>query len=486
VDQIYYSFIYFCPPAGTNPMPYWAVAPYGSCTDSSQYTLMSVEPADASYIPTIVNYKSQNPNLKVILSVGGWNFPSSYFSKMVSSAANRQIFINSCVQWLQQYKCDGIDLDWEYPCSAPRNDEVEISCTQFREVDDAGGVCPDDTTNIVSLVADMRAAFGSKYLITIASQAAKSNEDKMNVAGLASYIDAMHVMTYDYTVSDLPGPEGAMMSPNAPLFTPPSPALQMSIASTIQDYINAGVPRNKLMPGIPFYGHTWYAPNLIGTNNWQKFGNNGQIQGACCGPFQQTYGGKYGKGSLQCGLYMYSEVQAAQPMTYYDTTTQSMIGFLNTMSVDGWTTAGTWLTYNDNTSVSAITQWAKTNGLGGVFIFDTSMDSMSGSQFTYQLMNTIADVLGGHGNSSAANACDPATCTVCAACCSSSITTQAACDSCVSANCGGNPCSGKPDNNEWCVNDSTYVNCPSGITQSCAPSTCCQQSGNYVYCDWCT
>jgi hypothetical protein len=27
-DIALYSFIYFCPPAGTSPMPYWASAPY--------------------------------------------------------------------------------------------------------------------------------------------------------------------------------------------------------------------------------------------------------------------------------------------------------------------------------------------------------------------------------------------------------------------------------------------------------------------------
>ena len=27
-DVALYSFIYFCPPAGTSPMPYWASAPY--------------------------------------------------------------------------------------------------------------------------------------------------------------------------------------------------------------------------------------------------------------------------------------------------------------------------------------------------------------------------------------------------------------------------------------------------------------------------
>jgi len=74
-----------------------------------------------------------------------------------------------------------------------------------------------------------------------------------------------------------------------------------------------------------------------------------------------------------------------------------MIGFWNSQGADGWTQAGTWISYNDQKSVTAIAQYAKTKGLAGVFVFDSSMDTVtSGGQFTYNLTNTIADALGGH------------------------------------------------------------------------------------------
>jgi len=339
--------------------------------------------------------KSTNPNLKVIISVGGWNFPSNYFSRMAASATSTQKFINSSLQFLAQYKVDGIDLDWEYPCSPPRSDPVEISCYDFRTVTDAGGKCPDDTTNIVTLLKAIKTAFGSKYLLTFASQAAKSNEDHMSLKDASQYVDMWHVMTYDYTVSDLPDKSGATMSPNAPLYNPVG-GLQMSINNTINDYLNAGVPASKLMVGIPFYGHSWYQPSLVSTNNWQKFGNLGVIQGKCCGPFQQTYGGQPGPGALQCGTLMYSEIQVAKPTYFYDNSSKSAIGFWNTQSSDGTEAAGTWVSYNDKQSVIDITNWAKTKGLVGVFIFDTSMDSISGGTFTYELSNAIADTMGGH------------------------------------------------------------------------------------------
>jgi len=141
----------------------------------------------------------------------------------------------------------------------------------------------------------------------------------------------------------------------------------------------------------------------INSSAWQTWGGPTYVQGSCCGVFASTNGGKPGLGAQQCGTLMFSEVQAAlgNPSgspgcaVHFDNETQSNIAYFTEMGADGSTTPGTWITYNDEQSARAITAYAVKLGLGGVFVFDSSMDTMSGGDFTYQISNAVADELQG-------------------------------------------------------------------------------------------
>jgi chitinase len=76
--------------------------------------------------------KRQFPNLKMLISIGGWTY-SKYFSDAASTATKRQQFVSSCVDMFLKGNLpvvdgfggpgsaaglfDGVDLDWEYPSS---------------------------------------------------------------------------------------------------------------------------------------------------------------------------------------------------------------------------------------------------------------------------------------------------------------------------------------------------------------------------------
>lgn len=54
--------------------------------------------------------KTQNPELKILLAIGGWNHGSSAFSKMVNNDEKRRNFVRNSVEFLQKNRFDGLDF----------------------------------------------------------------------------------------------------------------------------------------------------------------------------------------------------------------------------------------------------------------------------------------------------------------------------------------------------------------------------------------
>ncbi|UYV62804.1 Cht9 [Cordylochernes scorpioides] len=61
--------------------------------------------------------KRQNPRLRTLMAIGGWNEGSVKYSKMAASPEGRRQFAKSAVEFLERYGFDGLDMDWEYPAN---------------------------------------------------------------------------------------------------------------------------------------------------------------------------------------------------------------------------------------------------------------------------------------------------------------------------------------------------------------------------------
>ncbi len=136
---------------------------------------------------------------------------------------------------------DGVDLDWEYP--------VEGGLA-------SNGARPEDRRNFTELVATFRRALDARGAtpsrrprLTIATAASPWLMRNLEVEALAGLVDWIGVMTYDYAVG---APETGF---NAPLFAvdPEAP----SVAATIDAYLAAGAPPERLVLGIPFYARAF-------------------------------------------------------------------------------------------------------------------------------------------------------------------------------------------------------------------------------------
>jgi chitinase len=176
----------------------------------------------------MVSLKEKKPELKVLLSIGGWG--SGRFSEMAASEINRKEFSADCQRVVRQFDLDGIDLDWEYPTSSL----ARISSS------------PDDMENFTLLVRDIREKIGAGKLLTFASSA---NARYVDFRAVEPYLDFVNIMTYDLNnPSNDPYPYH-----NAGLYRSEH-TWSLSVDEAVIAHIDSGMPPNKLTLGIPFGG----------------------------------------------------------------------------------------------------------------------------------------------------------------------------------------------------------------------------------------
>jgi GH18 family chitinase len=191
--------------------------------------------------------KAVNPNLNLMISVGGWSW-SKNFSNMANTEVNRRIFANSAVKFLREYKFDGLDIDWEYPVVGGDIDNSRR---------------PEDKQNYTLLMKTVREALdaagsedGKYYLLTIASYQGQSFVDNADLANSSKYLDFINMMTYDYS-----GNWNTSGYHNAPLFydpaSPSAGAKRNNVVGGATGHLNGGVPNYKLVLGVPFFGNGW-------------------------------------------------------------------------------------------------------------------------------------------------------------------------------------------------------------------------------------
>lgn len=199
----------------------------------------------------LLKLKRKFPHLKILASIGGWT-GSAGFSQAASTPASRRAFTASCVDLhLNQYPgvFDGLDIDWEFPVS--------------------GGLepgRPEDRENFCLLLAELRRCLDARaeadrryYLLTIAASARPAEIANLDLERIHPLLDWINLMTYDFHIFG--EPRAAF---NAPLFkasddpsTDPVMREHFNVDSAVRAYLQAGVPPEKLVLGLPFYGRAW-------------------------------------------------------------------------------------------------------------------------------------------------------------------------------------------------------------------------------------
>ena len=313
--------------------------------------------------------KEMYPDLKVNISLGGWTW-SEHFSDAALTPESRERVVSSCIDLYLRGNLplfdgaggagsaygvfDGIDLDWEWPGS---------------EGHEHNTVRPEDKENFTALVAEFRDQLdalevetGREFELTAFLPADPEKiELGFEMGPLMNDFDFITVQGYDYHG----GWESTANHQSNLRVHPDDPGPDVySTETTIQAYLDHGVDPADMVLGVPFYGRGWtgVAP-----------GPNGD------GLFQSATGPA--PGDYEAGI---QDWKVLKNLRGYDLHRDDERG-------TAWLYDGsTFWTYDDEVSMAQKTEWAQTNGLGGVMIWSIDGDDADGS-----LMAAIDTALNG-------------------------------------------------------------------------------------------
>ncbi|WLD91689.1 glycosyl hydrolase family 18 protein [Alkalihalobacillus sp. AL-G] len=276
--------------------------------------------------------KDQHPHLKTLISVGGWTW-SDHFSDVALTEKSRTIFAESVLQFILKYDFDGVDLDWEYPVNGGEAGNINR---------------PEDKQNFTLLLKKIRetldaqsAKDGKKYLLTIAAGPSNSHSGNLELNSLKQYVDYIQLMTYD-----IHGEWDTITGMNAPLHKDPESGfyVELSVQDAVETYIANGVPADKLVMGLPFYGRVLKQVNNVNNGLYQSFeGGGSSISYA---EIEANYVNKN-------GFTRYWEADSKVPWLF---------------------NGSTFISYDDVESIGYKTSYIKSIGLGGAMVWELSQD----------------------------------------------------------------------------------------------------------------
>ncbi|RJQ72964.1 glycoside hydrolase family 18 protein [Pseudonocardiaceae bacterium YIM PH 21723] len=304
--------------------------------------------------------KAKYPNLKVVMSIGGWSF-SKHFAKAAATDASRKKLVSSCIKMFIDGNIpsrddwgtgkpaggdgtaagifDGFDLDWEYPGGGG----LEVN-----------SVDPNDKANFTALVKEFRTQLDAKKsgMILSAFTAAdpKKIDKGLELDKLHQYFTYFNVQGYDFHGGSWePNITGNASNINLDPADPSTDKFSVDIANQI--YLKAGVPADKILLGLPFYGRGWTGVTTAGDRK---------------GLYQKATGSAKGDFEVEPGVMAYNNVKkiCTGDKVVHD---EALIATYCYTGTDFWS-------YDDAWVIGKKLEYAKKLNLGGAYAWNTAED----------------------------------------------------------------------------------------------------------------
>ena len=213
------------------------------------------EATDTVNLRKLSELKKINPDLKILISIGGWTWSKNFSDATLTDTSTRN-FALSAVDIVSKYNLDGIDIDWEYPGMIGDNNVYR----------------PEDKQHYTTLLKELRKSLNDlslktrmKYYVTTAVGGSQNYIDHTEMDKVQQYTDYINIMSYDYA-----GGWDAVSGHHTNLYVSSRDSDQYSAHRSIQAFIAAGVPPAKIVIGMAFYGKGWQMESTDNNGLYRK------------------------------------------------------------------------------------------------------------------------------------------------------------------------------------------------------------------------
>ena len=182
---------------------------------------------DSLTIKHLVSLKAKNPQLKIILSLGGWG-GCGPCSDVFSTEKGRAVFAKSVQEVNTYFKCDGIDLDWEYPTIEGYPGHL------YQQA---------DKKNFTELIKILRQTLGNRNELSFAAGGFQKYLDQsVEWKKIMPLVDRVNIMSYEEESTD----------------------------KAVNYLLKLGIPAKKLVIGAAFYTRIWKEVSNINNGLYQS------------------------------------------------------------------------------------------------------------------------------------------------------------------------------------------------------------------------
>ena len=290
-------------------------------------------PQSEATVAALVALKAQHPQLKVMLSLGGWTGCETC-SQVFSTEPGRAEFAASVQQILAATHTDGLDLDWEYPAIAgPPGHRF----------------APEDRHNFTLLVQALRTALGPGPELSFAAGGFPEYlRNSVEWAAVMPLVNRVNLMSYD-----LVNGYSTTTGHHTPLHSA-SPQVA-SVDNGVRYLDSVGVSPGKIVIGAAFYARVFGGVPAAGHGLHQP------------GKFRRAINYRYFGNSLSA---------ARGFATYWDEAAQAPYAY-NAQRQE-------FATFDDKKSIALKTKYVRDKKLGGIMFWE-----LTGDQPRHGLLETM-------------------------------------------------------------------------------------------------